>query len=148
MHPKETMADQGLCPQCGKPVTVGVLARVEELADHEDGRKSPRWRPFYSLISLPEVIGEAKGVGPNSQGVQKVFMKMLYKIGNEMFILREAPVDQIKRVAGSLIAEGIKRVREGHVNIAAGYDGEYGKVKIFSPEERQTTKDQLTLFNV
>ncbi len=146
LHPKETKAHNGLCPQCGKPVTVGVMARVEELADHPEGRKSPRWRPYQSLIPLPEIIGEAKGVGPNSQSVEKTFMEMLAKLGNEMFILREAGLDQIKKSAGTLIAEGIQRMREGKVNISAGYDGEYGKVHIFSEEERNAKEDQLTLF--
>jgi len=146
LHPSETIAHNGLCPVCGKAVTVGVMARVEELADHPQGRKSPRWRPFYSLIPLPEIIGDAKGVGPNSKTVQTVFMDMLHKLGNEMFILREARLEDIQRVSDALIAEGIRRVRAGEVNIAAGYDGEYGTVKIFTPEERSYQKDQLTLF--
>ncbi len=146
LHPKETKAHAGLCPQCGKPVTVGVMARVEELADHPEGRKSPRWRPYYSLIPLPEIIGEAKDVGPGSQAVEKLFMEMLAKLGSEMFILREAGLDQIKKVAGTLVAEGIHRMREGKVTILPGYDGEYGKIKIFSPEERDVSEEQMTFF--
>lgn len=145
-HPRDTIAKKGLCVNCGKPVTVGVLSRVEELADHPEGRKSPRWRPFYNLIPLVEIIGEARGVGPNSKTVQKIFHNMLNNVGNEMFILRDAPLDKIEKTTGSLIAEGIKRVREGQVKVAAGYDGEYGKVEIFSPQERKTDKNQMTLF--
>lgn len=146
LHPKETIANKGLCPVCNRPVTVGVMARVEELADHDQGRKSPRWRPYYSLIPLPEVISEARGVGPNSKAVQGVYMEMLASLGNEMSILREIPLEEIKKTAGTLIAEGVRRVREGQVQIAAGYDGEYGTVNIFSDEERGTPEDQLTLF--
>lgn len=145
-HPRDTIAKKGLCVNCGKPVTVGVLSRVEELADHPEGRKSPRWRPFYNLIPLVEIIGEARGVGPSSKTVQKIFHNMLNNVGNEMFILRDAPLDKIEKTTGSLIAEGIKRVREGQVKVAAGYDGEYGKVEIFSPQERKTDKNQMTLF--
>jgi len=146
LHPRETMENQGLCPSCGKKVTVGVMARVEELADHKEGRKSPNWRSYYNLIPLPEVIGDAKGIGPNTKGVAQVYFDMLRKLGNEIFILQDVPLDEIKRVVGSTITEGIRRTRTGEVNIAAGYDGEYGKIKIFSPEERETVKEQLTLF--
>lgn len=146
LHPQETIKNKGLCPQCGKPVTVGVMARVEELADHKEGRKSPRARPYYSLIPLPEIIAEAKGVGPNSQSVHKVYMELLHALGNEMFILREVPLEQVKRVAGGFVAEALRRMRAGEVHIAAGYDGEYGKIKIFSEAEREAQENQLTLF--
>jgi len=146
MSPKETLDNQGLCSACGKPVTVGVMARVEELADHEQGRKSPRWRPYYSLIPLVEIISEARGVGVSSKRVQKIYFEMFDKLGNEMYILRDAPIEQIKNVTGSLIAEGIRRVRDGKIEIAAGYDGEYGKINIFSQKERESQVNQITLF--
>jgi len=146
LHPKQTLKNDGLCPKCGKQVTVGVMARVEELADHKEGRKSPRARPYYSLVPLVEIIAETRGVGPNSKAVGKTFMEMIKNIGNEMFILQDAPIDLLEKTNGYLIAEGIKRVREGKVNIAAGYDGEYGKIGIFSQEERETNKDQMMLF--
>ncbi|HBR15334.1 MAG TPA: hypothetical protein DD723_07315 [Candidatus Omnitrophica bacterium] len=146
LHPKDTITQKGLCPQCGKPVTVGVMSRVEELADHPEGRKSPRGRPYYSLIPLPEIIADARGMGQNSGAVQRLFMELLSKVGNEMYILRDAPLEEIQRTAGSLIAEGIRRVRSGKVEIAAGYDGEFGTIKIFSPKERKTVKEQILLF--
>ncbi len=146
LHPRQTIANKGLCPECGKPVTVGVMARVEELADHPDGRKSPNAREYFSLIPLPEIISEARGVGVNSKAVQTVFMEMLAKLGNEMAILQHIPVAEIQKVSGSVIAEGIRRMREGQVEIAAGYDGEYGKIKLFSEDERDSIDNQLTLF--
>lgn len=146
LHPAETIKNKGLCPKCGKPVTVGVMARVEELADHPEGRTSPNSRPYVSLIPLAEIIADAKGMGVNAQGVQKIFFEMLRKLGNEIFILREAPLERIKKLSGSLIAEGIRRVREKQVQIAAGYDGEYGTIRIFSSEERELPEEQMTLF--
>ncbi len=149
LHPQETIKNKGLCPVCGKSVTVGVMARVEELADYPKGRKSPRSRPYHSAIPLPEIISEAKGVGPSSKSVQAVFMEMLHKLGNEIFILQECPIQNIKKAAGTLIAEGIECMRKGKVQITAGYDGEYGTIKIFSEEERKKLEEQgqLTLFD-
>ena len=149
LHPKETIKNKGLCPVCQKPVTVGVMARVEELADHPEGRKSPRARPYFNLVPLPEVIAQTKGMGAASKAVDEVYRQMLMKLGNELFILQDAPLRDVEQVAGDLVAEGIKRVREGKVNIAAGYDGEYGTVHLFSDEDRSRKKEegQLTFLS-
>lgn len=148
LHPQQTGEHDGSCPVCGKPVTVGVMARVEELADHPEGRKSPNWRPYYSLVPLVEIIGEAEGVGPNSKKVQQIYHEMLSRIGNELHILLDCPLGEIQKAGGALLAEGIGRMRKGEIQIAAGYDGEYGTIKIFSAEEKEQilAKEQLTLF--
>ncbi len=146
LTPKETIKNKGLCPVCGKPVTVGVMARVEELADRAQGKKSLRWRPYHSLVPLVEVISEAKKVGPASKAVTGVFYHMLDKLGSEIHILQDAPISDIQSITGELVAEGIRRMRKGEVKIAPGYDGEYGKVNLFSPEERESFTKQLTLF--
>ena len=146
MHPKETIKAKGRCPQCGKSVTVGVMARVEELADHLEGRKSPRARGYHSLVPLPEIIADAKGAGVNTKGVQQLYFDMLYKLGNEYSILMDMPLERIQKATGALIAEGVRRSRTGELKIAAGYDGEFGTIKIFSPQERVGVKEQLTLF--
>ncbi len=146
MHPQETIKNKGLCPDCGKPVTVGVMARVEELADRPEGQKSPRARPYVNLIPLPEIIAEAKDSGPTSKGVNELFVQILNRCGNELHILREAPLPEIQKVGGDLVAEGIRRMRDGKVQIAAGYDGEYGQIHIFSDEERKSLNGQLSFF--
>jgi len=146
LHPQETIKSEGLCPACGKPVTVGVMSRVEELADRPAGEKSLRWRPYDNLIPLPEIIAEAKDTAAGSKAVQELFMQILAKCGNEIFVLKEAPLTVIQSVAGDLVAEGIRRMRAGQLKIAAGYDGEYGQIHLFSPEERKTIGGQLTLF--
>ncbi len=145
LHPRETIAQDGLCPACNKPVTIGVMARVEELADRPEGVKSPRWRPYHSLIPLPEIIGEAKQVGPKSKTVDTVFQTMLARLGNEFHILMDTPLEDIEPVAGSLIAEGIRRVRAGEVDILPGFDGEFGILKLFEDEERQSISGQTNL---
>jgi DNA helicase-2/ATP-dependent DNA helicase PcrA len=150
LHPQETIKNKGLCPVCGKVVTVGVMARVEELADRPEGVKAPRARPYKSLITLPGLIGEAKDVGPASKAVEQVYQSMLASLGHEFYILCDAPIDQIKKSAGEVIAEGLSRMRQGQVEIAAGYDGEFGTIKIFSDKERRaianTNDQQLALF--
>jgi len=146
LHPRETLKNNGLCPICGKEVTVGVMARVEALADRDEGEKSARWRPYVNLIPLPEIIGEANDQGVNSKGVTAKFDKMLAELGNELFILQEANLAEVERVAGTLVAEGIRRMRNGEVNIAAGYDGEYGTIKIFSADDRRTMAGQTSFF--
>ena len=146
LHPQETKKNKGLCPVCGKPVTVGVMARVEELADRKEGEKPPRWRPYHHLIPLPEIIAEARDTGVNSKEVNELFQQLLAKCGNELFILREAPLDHLQKIAGDLVTEGIRRMRNGQVRIAAGYDGEYGEIHIFSDQERRSLEGQLTFF--
>ena len=146
LTPKETKKNKGLCPKCGKPVVVGVMNRVEELADRKEGEKGKRARPFKSLIPLEEVIAESKGSGVTAKPVQELFHRLLTKLGSEIYILSDAAIADIKAVAGDLLAEGINRMRKGKVSIAPGYDGEYGEITLFSDKERATQKDQLTLF--
>lgn len=146
LTPKETMNSKGLCPKCGKPVVVGVMARVEELADRPQGSKGKRWRPYQRLISLEQVIAQARGSGTTAKPVQELYHRMLAKLGGEINILSDVPLPEIKATAGDLLAEGIKRMREGKVSIAPGYDGEYGTITLFSDKERKAEKNQLPLF--
>ncbi len=127
-------------------MTVGVMARVEELADRPEGAKSPRWRPYKSAIPLPEIIAEAKKCGVNSKGVQEFYQQMLASIGNEFYILMDAPIEEIRQKSGEVMAESISRMRKGEVSIAPGYDGEFGVIKIYSEKERKGIEGQLALF--
>ena len=145
MHPRETIAADGLCPVCGKPVTVGVMARVEALADREEGKRSPRARHFYSVIPLPEIIGEAKQVGPGTKTVDSIYQAMVSRLGSELDILLDIPEADIAQVGGPLIAEGIRRMRVGEVDILPGYDGDYGVIKLFNPEDRLGGDTQIAL---
>jgi len=147
LSPKETIKNKGLCPVCKKPVTIGVMARVEELADRAEGKKSPRAKPFSNLIPLAEIIAEARGVSSSTaKQVELVYRALLERVGNELFILQDAPLKAIEAVAGDLVAEGVRRMRTGKVLIAAGYDGEYGTVHLFSDEERGRKEGQVFLF--
>ena len=145
-HPKETIKNKGICSVCGKPVTVGVMARVEELADRGEGTKSKRWRPYQNIVALPSLIAEAKDMGSASKAVQEAYMNVLSKLGNEFYILLDCPIADIQRAAGDVLAEGISRMRQGKVEIAAGYDGEFGTIKIFESGEREHIEKQMALF--
>ncbi|MGB9921040.1 MAG: UvrD-helicase domain-containing protein [Moorellales bacterium] len=145
-HPAETRAGGGKCPVCGRPVTVGVLHRVEELADRQEGSRPAGARPYQSLVPLPEVIASALGAGTASQRVARVYSALLGRLGPELVVLRQAPVAEIAGVAGWPVAEAIRRVRAGEVKVEPGFDGEYGKIEIIRPEERQTLAGQAVLF--
>jgi uncharacterized protein (TIGR00375 family) len=142
--PSQTLAANGRCPVCGQPLTVGVLHRVELLADRPEGEGPAR--AFEYLIPLPEVIGSALGTGPSSKKVQAVYEKLLEALGPELQILRRAAPEEIAACGEGLVAEGVRRMRAGQVRIAAGYDGEYGVIELFTDEERQLLKGQKLLF--
>lgn len=141
--PKTTLQHNGICPKCGKPVTVGVMHRVEKLADRAEGEKPKRTHPFKSLIPLPEILSEIHNVGVNSKKVQKSYESLLAKLGSELFILQDIPIEEIKNVAGELLAEGIRRMRNGEIDVTAGFDGEYGIIKVFKADEIKSFSGQL-----
>jgi uncharacterized protein (TIGR00375 family) len=146
LSPEETIRRNYLCPVCGKKVTVGVLHRVAKLADRNDGFRpegSPRYR---SIIPLEEIIAETMNVGVNSKAVEKVYAKLLEDHGNEFRILLEVPVQDIAQSGFPRVAEAILRMRENRISIAPGYDGEFGKIKIFDEVKRKEIKGQEPLF--
>ncbi len=146
LSPRETMAHDYLCPVCGRKLTVGVMHRVERLADRDSGFKPAGSPGYYSIIPLPEVIAEAVNVGVNSKTVNNEYMKLLAKLGSEFRILMDLPLEDIEAAGFPLIREAVSRVREGRVHIAPGYDGEYGKIKIFGEAERKRIRGQGRLF--
>ena len=145
MEPRETLDRGGLCPVCGKKVTVGVMSRVETLADRPEGERPQGAFPYERLVSLAEVVGEVRGAGPQTNGVQKVYRQLLQRLGPELAILTQVPLEEIERVGGKVTAEGIRRMRQAEIRVEAGYDGEFGIVKLFRPDERAELDGQGTL---
>jgi uncharacterized protein (TIGR00375 family) len=145
--PKETREHGGKCSKCGRPVTVGVVNRVEKLADRPEGFKPDNAIPFKNLIPLEEIIADSKGVGRASVAVERDYHSCLAKFGTEFEILLRASKQDLVKGLPLKIAEGVLRVREGKVNINAGYDGEYGTISIFDKGEgEQKSEKQLSLF--
>ena len=146
--PVQTLDADEICPVCGRKLTVGVLHRVEKLADRAEGDHPEVAMPFENLIPLPEIIGSVLQVGPTSKRVQTVYEQMLSTHGAELKILRELPIEEIAKTGDFLIAEGIRRMREGEVHIDPGYDGVYGKIQVFSDEDRARLSGQESLFHI
>jgi len=145
--PEETKRRQGKCPKCNRNLTIGVLNRVDELADREWGEKSQNAIPFKRLIPLDEIIGEALGVGQKSKKVAEEYEKLIFNFNSELNVLLEAPYDAIAKASDARICEAIRRVREGKVDIRPGYDGEYGKISIFDEDEKiELQTSQTSLF--
>ena len=135
VEPEQTRSLDTICPQCGKPLTVGVLHRVAELADRPPGYRPPGAAGFTNLIQLPYIMGEILATGPKSKKVTGEVGRLVAALGPELGILRDVPVDDVRRVGGSLLGEAITRLRRGEVIRDAGYDGEYGTIRLFQPDE-------------
>lgn len=147
LTPEQTQALGGKCPVCGKKITIGVQHRVEQLADRAWGYRPENARPFESLVPLPEVIAASTGRGPTSVRVQAQYKHMLQALGTEFFILRQAPLDAIARVAGPCVREGIRRLRCKEVERTPGYDGVYGTIQLLDQAQRDALQGQIGFFD-
>ena len=146
LTPSDTLKYNEICPVCGRKITIGVSHRVEELSDREEGYIRENAKPFESLVPLPEVIGASSGHSAASVKVQREYQKILSELGPEFEILRNLPLEDIRRVSGTRVAEGIGRLRRGQVERIPGFDGEYGVIKLFSAEELNNTEGQMSFF--
>ncbi|MDD8026727.1 MAG: endonuclease Q family protein [Acidobacteriota bacterium] len=149
LAPRESMRLGGICPACGKKLTIGVLHRVEELADRPEPLEGPDRIPAKSLIPLNEIIGEACGQSADGRGVWEAYVRFIREFGDEHRILTEVPVADLVRLQPERIGRGIERVRRGLVQIEPGHDGEYGTVRIFPGGEDGGTESaggQMSLF--
>ncbi len=146
LSPQESKKYNNICPNCGRPLTIGVLNRVDLLADKPEGFKPVASIPFKSLVPLAEIIADTLGVMVGAKQVEAEYKNLIEKFGNEFKILLDAPRQDLENITFPEIAEGIIRVREGRVNIEPGYDGVYGKIRIFSKGEQKSLSRQETLF--
>jgi PHP family Zn ribbon phosphoesterase len=148
MSPAETKKGHGKCPVCGKGVTVGVMHRVDALADRPAGFAPKNAVPARHLVPLVEIIAEAFDCGVNTARVRKEYERLINEAGSEFAMLLDLSDDEIKKVCQPKVAEGIIKVRQGKLNITPGYDGEFGKINIFGEKQEIKPKGprQVGLF--
>jgi len=150
--PEKTRKNRGICSVCGKPVTIGVLNRLDKLADRGlaeiplrevqigvvSGKTTGNRIPFVNLITLDTLLAQARGVvGVKTQTVKKIYEHLIREVGSELYILLKAPLAEIGAASDDRVLKSIKRMREQKFWIEPGYDGEYGKVQIFSAKEQK-----------
>jgi uncharacterized protein (TIGR00375 family) len=146
LTPEETKKRNAVCPVCGKLLTVGVLNRVDELADRTEGDKPMGVIPFKSIVPLQEIIAESLGVDKLSKKVEEKYMEIIGQGGNEFRILLDLSENDLKKITGEKIAQGILKMRRGEVSKIAGYDGVYGKISVFKEMEKPKVNKQGLLF--
>ncbi|MDR5709390.1 MAG: endonuclease Q family protein [Armatimonadota bacterium] len=135
LHPRETRALGGRCPKCGRPVTVGVLHRVESLADRPEETVPPGRPPYRNLIPLEEILAEALEQGVGTVRVREEYLKLVERFGGEFAVLMDVPLEELRKVTPPRVVEGILRMRTGQVHIEPGYDGEFGRIHLFAEGE-------------
>ena len=145
LDPLETRRLGLTCPVCGKPLTVGVLHRVMELADREQPLYREDSPEVFSLIPLPEVLGEILGTGPASKKVMEQYGRTIARFGSEFDLLLHTPLDEIRQ-ASPILGEAVERMRSGRVIRKPGYDGEYGVIRVFEEGELARLAGQESLF--
>jgi uncharacterized protein (TIGR00375 family) len=136
LSPKEREKYGGICPICQRPLTVGVLSRVEELADRENGFIPQNAVPYKTLVPLKEIISQSSVFEEAKTSVEEEYKRLILHLGSEFEILIEKSIEEIAKIS-PIVAQGIQRVREGKIKLIPGFDGEYGKVIIWDKEELQ-----------
>ena len=145
LDPDDTARLNGLCPECGRPLTLGVLHRVRELADRPSGYEPENRQGYTRIIPLADMLSDIFQVGPKTKKVTRYYDKAVQALGPELDILTRCSVDRIRSAGIPLLAEAVARMRAGKVQVSPGYDGEYGKVRVFAPDELARFKGEQPL---
>lgn len=150
LSPKESMTNNDICPVCGRPLTIGVMHRIELLSDREEKIIPENAIPYKHLVPLEEIIAKALNTGVHTVGVRNKYLSLVRELGGEFDVLLNAPLSEISKYSDERIEEGVERVREERLTIIPGYDGVFGTVKIFGEEKEQKAEqeeeEQMTLF--
>ena len=149
LNPATTAQIDGICPACGRKVTYGVLNRVQELSTRPEGYRPENRQGFKSIIPLADILSEIFEVGPKTKKVAGYYNRAIEILGPELGILLDKSFEEIGTANVPLLAEAIMKMRTGDIDIDPGYDGEYGKVNIFSRQEKERLKgEKYLLFNL
>jgi DNA helicase-2/ATP-dependent DNA helicase PcrA len=124
--PKETRRLKGLCPHCHKKLTLGVVHRLEELADRSLGTQRPFAKPFFYAIPLSELLSEVLKVGVETKKCHNAYKHLTTTLGSELNILLHLPLSDIRAAHIPNLDTAIDRMRQGKVSTEPGYDGKYG----------------------
>ena len=141
LGPEESRRSTGRCPNCGRPLTLGVKHRVSELAENAavnagpseelEREPEPSGRPPYvKLLPLQEIMAQSMGVGAGSKRLQREYRRIVSQLGGELRVLNEASEEEISMTAGEPLARLVTRARDGHLSVTPGYDGVYGQVRV------------------
>ncbi|MGC8604057.1 MAG: endonuclease Q family protein [Desulfomonilaceae bacterium] len=136
--PQKTEALGGKCPVCGHPVTVGVMNRVNQLADRPVGHTPPKAGYYWRMLPLIEITAECLGCGVQAKKARDLHSSLIKDLGPELELLWSLPLDTVSAIAPPIVVEALRRVRAEQVRIDAGYDGEYGRISIFEEKERKS----------
>lgn len=145
LDPRESIAKRDICPVCGQPLTLGVLHRVLELADREQPQKPVHQPGFISLVPLVEVLAEIVGAGPSTKKVRREYARILAAFGSELAVLGDVPEDALSQVH-PVLAEAVRRMRQGQVVRRPGYDGHYGGIFMFNAQELRELRHGHSFF--
>lgn len=145
LDPQESMARRNVCPVCGQPLTLGVLHRVLELADRDHPQKPVHQPGFVSLVPLVEVLAEIVGAGPGTKRVRQEYARILAAFGSELAVLGDVPEDALARVH-PVLAEAVRRMRQGQIVRRPGYDGQYGVISMFNAQELRELRHGQSFF--
>ncbi|MBF0203778.1 MAG: UvrD-helicase domain-containing protein [Desulfamplus sp.] len=147
-NPSETVRHEGICPVCDKPLTLGVLYRVQELASRPEGYIPENRHRYQTIIPLAELLSEICGTGTKTKKVDAYYRKALASLGSELDILLKKDLDEIDRAGIPLLAEAVKRMRSNKIFVTPGFDGEFGRVTVFAPEEKDRLRGDISIFPV
>ncbi len=143
LSPAEAKAKNNICPVCGRPLTIGVLHRVDDLADRPEGFVPQNSIPFKNLIPLEEIIADTIGMGVGTRGVNEKYFALIREYHNEFTILYNISAEDLVQITTPEITQAIINARLGKVEIIPGYDGIYGKIKVQSPKIKKKTQEKL-----
>jgi uncharacterized protein (TIGR00375 family) len=145
--PLETLKHKGICPVCGKKITAGVVNRIVKCSDRKDIHERQNRLPFHSIIPLKEMLSEIEGVGEKSKTTARHYDQLIRKSGSEFNLLHYLPLEEVESVGGEVLAEAVRRMRNHEVIIQEGFDGKYGQVKVFQPDEIKYYGTRGSLFS-
>ncbi len=136
LSPEQAKKYNGICPVCRKKLTMGVLHRIEELADREEGARPNGAVPYVSAVPLQEILAYLSHKAATSETVKKAYETLVAAFGSEFHVLLDATVDEIRRIDKEL-ALAVENVREGRISITPGYDGVFGVVDILNRDRKK-----------